>query len=106
MLLSGYAGVLRPYVPSSRGSPNPGSPAGNANRDLCFSHRTSRIASGTLVFLREVGIDAVGVECLRICPFNLRSSGSLQRSFLADLEPLFDNPFLNLLDERIEFFQR
>ena len=65
------------------------------------SGRTSEIFPPDLLkFLREIGIDAIGIECVRIVPINLSSFGiDLLPCLLSDREPLFDNPFFNLLDE-------
>src|SRR5262249_38300456 len=94
-----------------RTSRRPSSPAGKANFDRCFAHKASRgrvgevakvdphVASGRtgkifppdlLVLLREVRVDAVGVECERVLPRNLSSFWiNLKTRFLAQREPNF-----------------
>jgi hypothetical protein len=88
------------------------SPAGNAKRDLCPLHKASRGRVGQiprldphvaiwrtgkicppdlLAFLWQIGLDAIGIKCLRVRPINLSSLWiNFERSFLADREPLLD----------------
>src|SRR3984893_3849460 len=72
-----------PSAPSNSATSKP-------NPNVAAARPGEVFAPDLLEFLREVGIDAVGIECKRIRPLDLSGFRiDEEPSFLADGEPLF-----------------